>query len=361
MPRLYIALVVIAVLLSPLNSQSVVYVDFATPKDLNLVGSISPVHAAAKVSSGTVLFINPRAIWVVDSETLELSLHKSLEPDAGMQIIGVMVTKEGKSIYVSQIGEGVTGFSPRENTIVTQIDPSTQQRRVIFQRKGVLSFNLSPEGTRAAVVYAPDVETFERVGETAVCVLDVASGKCSEIGLDVVGNVLWLSEDVFVARVHGRAFQVQATTSAVEELLVGRPVEQIAYIPARNELLIAGLRSGDQAIEFAVYELSNSHVLTLPYSVRVRCPAMYALSLSPDAQRLVYDCAGTTVLADYHTGQTIATFAHLVAPQWTVDSRALVALEYDAGQLTLIRIDASTGSVTKSVQLAEAGMLLTVP
>ena len=88
---------------------------------------------------------------------------------------------------------------------------------------------------------------------------------------------------------------------------------------------------------------------------------MYALYPSPDLRRLVYDCAGTTVLADYHTGETIATFAHLVAPQWTANSRVLVALEYDAGQFTLMRIDASTGSVTKSVQLAEAGMLLTVP
>ena len=361
MSKFYAVLVVIAALLVFPN-RIVLHVASTLPEHLKRADATHSVHTAAELPSGTVLLVNPRAIWAVNADTLELSLHANLAPDAGIQIVGVMVSRGMEHIYLLQERAETTARSPGDKVVVvTRIDPSTQQRRVIFQRKGVLTFNLSPEGTRAAIVYAPDAETFERARETAVCVLDVASGKCSEIGLDVVGNVLWLSEDVFVAKVHGRVFQVHTTTPAVEELVVGRHVEQMAYIPARDELLIASLRSGDQAIEFAVYELSNSRVLTLPYSVGVRCPAMYALSLSPNAQRLVYNCAGTTVLADYYTGETIATFAHLVAPQWTANSRVLVALEYDAGQFTLMRIDASTGSVTKSVQLVEADMLLTVP
>jgi hypothetical protein len=359
MPSKILAIIVTiaTMLLAMGHSTSVHELEF--PSRAETTVSVHPAPFSGGLPSGTVLLITSDTMWIVDPEDLHLEFYGKLVSD--LKTSWIILSKNAEKIYYVQ--SPVNRPTPRDEITITQVDTTTQTRKVIWQTVGFIDLDLSPNGSKAIVVHPLEVETFRNGSPLTFCILDITSGECLESNLRVY-RTQWIDDDTVVtlSMNQRRISKVNAATLEVEELFESWAISQVAFVPSRNELLIAEKPSADHEIEFAVLNWSTSVASVLPYGVEdVYCPALDYLSVSPDGQYMIYSCAGPRVLADYQTGKSIAEFEHMGFSQWSADSKSIIAFLVNEEARSLVRIDVPTGKLVASVDFPGRGVLVTVP
>ena len=334
--------------------------DFFSKTEKELV--FPPSKSSTNLPAGSIILITSQAIWAVDPENLHQELYMNLEPDPGMKIDTAIVSHNTRSIFLVQTDRDKIYPSPADEVTITQIDTKTSVRRKILQGIG-LGFHPSPNGSKAAVIHPIDNEIPERVTPLTFCLLEIPTGSCAESGV-TIGEIQWINDNTAIALSmdHRKIYQIDATTSEVEILFEDWYISKVAPIPSKNELLVASQSASNHEIEFTVFDLFTSIASILPFGTEdIYCSGLDYLAISPDNQYMMYSCAGPTVLADFQTGEIIARFEQLGFSEWSVDSKSIVALKGFGEFGSLIRIDAPTGKILKSISYSEGGILVTVP
>ncbi len=316
------------------------------------------------LGSGMILLRSLQSLWIVDPDNLQRRFFLDMFPDPGQQIGGIVISPEGQYIYVTQTPSN-SAPKPADEVKITQIDPVTRVRRTILQKAGVTGFDLSPDGHLGIVWHLPNPEQPDHGFPVTFCILHIATGTCSASGLSF-SFATWLDGNRLVALSDSKSAILLVNASTLEAQKLDKidkwAISRIAVIPKQNKLVLAGRSLTTNRTEFVTFELATAALSVLPYSInRDYYAVIEDFQLSRDSTYMMYGRSGHHVLVNFETGAFVAEFDNMAFPQWTADSKSIIAVMFNNSQYELTRFDSVSGKVVTSTILTGGATLLAVP
>lgn len=302
----------------------------------------------------SILIFRENNLYFWNPITNSVTSYLSLVDDQSQRILTVRKDANAEVAYAVRSTPDTAEKTTQAilTTEVLRIDLKSKSIKRAFQRNGITSILLSPDGQQMIVTS----------DNNHVCLLNLNTDQCRESSISVDSDtVYWIDAQTFVAKlttdlnfylVHTDSFQTEMLPKIKDRYLY-------TVTPIRNSRkLVIGAGYNDsnslQPVSIFLYDIANAQVTPLitlsPDNLNAQLGPLF---VSPDEKYLIFlDDSVTPVsykLVRIADGKTVASIVMDVAlVDWFPDSSAaLLSTANDRGTLATFKVTVQTGEVTK--------------
>lgn len=299
----------------------------------------------------------------------------------GYQTPEVALSEEGKHVFSLEVKEGSSVFPPLNSSRIVRYDTSSDERTVMFSRKNMVDFALSPDYTAILVHYYPDEITVidnSTVGLGQWCIVSLKTNddSCDSIPFTEKippDKVFWVGNEklAYISQSGDSIRLVNDTTFITDTIALPKGVYADRLLPIKN--------SEDILIHLSPVDATgNCKLLTLkmptneihPIADLACSSTITLLSISIHTRTLVIGYAGRPALIiDLSTGHVLKELPSLLGMEWnnvqwldeTYEAFVIGQLYYKGKPIATAIFDPMIDSALNIMPIAQDEVVLAVP